>query len=158
MVESGREKYTHSNTQRRGVWGPNGRRLRRPFSSMITISPGSMSRTRSASISSKAQVSEATTQPSRTRPSDSGRKPIGSRTAISSLGVSTAREKAPRTARSASASRSGTPPSRERAIRWRISSVSEVVWKIDPSSSRRARSSLKFTRLPLWPMATDPPA
>jgi hypothetical protein len=50
---------------------------------MITISPGSTSRTNSASIRSKAQVSEATTQPSLTLPSESGRIPIGSRTAMS---------------------------------------------------------------------------
>ena len=30
MVESGREKYTHSKTQRRGDWPPNGRKLRTP--------------------------------------------------------------------------------------------------------------------------------
>ena len=125
---------------------------------MITISPGSMSRTNSASISSKAQVSEATTQASRTRPSDSGRMPIGSRTAISMVGDRSASEKAPRTSRRASASRSGSVRSRERAMRCTITSVSEVVWKIEPSSSRRARSSPKLTRLPLWATASEPPA
>ena len=43
-----------------------------------------------------------------------------------------------------------------RAIRWRMTSVSLVVWKIDPSSSRRSRISPGFTRLPLWTMLTGP--
>jgi len=37
-----------------------------------------------------------------------------------------------------------------RAIRWRITSVSLVVWKIEPSLSRRWRISTAFVRLPLW--------
>jgi hypothetical protein len=61
----------------------NGRKLRAPSRSMTSISPGSMSRMYSASMSSKAQVSDATTQPFfLCRPSDSGRMPSGSRTAI----------------------------------------------------------------------------
>ncbi len=55
---------------------------------MSTISPGSMSRTNSAPMSSNAQVSDDTTQvgapppAAGTFPSTSGRKPMGSRTAM----------------------------------------------------------------------------
>ena len=55
---------------------------------MITISPGSTSRTNSAPSSSKAQVSEETIQvPSLVLPIASGRKPIGSRTATTESSV-----------------------------------------------------------------------
>ncbi len=43
-----------------------------------------------------------------------------------------------------------------RAIRCRITSVSLVVWKIEPSSSSRARSVVALVRLPLWTMPTGP--
>src|SRR5271155_1254 len=46
-----------------------------------TISPGSISRTYSASIKSNAQVSEAATHAPFSRPMESGRKPRGSRIA-----------------------------------------------------------------------------
>ena len=60
-----------------------GKTRRMPSLSKISISPGSMSRTKLASMRSKAQVSEATTQPFLLcLPRDSGRMPIGSRTMI----------------------------------------------------------------------------
>ena len=43
-----------------------------------------------------------------------------------------------------------------RAIRWRMTSVSLVVWKIEPASSSRSRISPGLTRLPLWTMPTGP--
>ena len=39
-----------------------------------------------------------------------------------------------------------------------MTSVSLVVWKIEPAASSRVRSSSAFTRLPLWAMETEPPA
>ena len=57
------------------------------FSSMISISPGSTSRTYSASIRSNAHVSDATHHASSSLPRTSGLKPRGSRTATSALGV-----------------------------------------------------------------------
>src|SRR3569832_543497 len=38
-----------------------------------------------------------------------------------------------------------------------MTSVSDVLWKIEPSASSFSRSSTAFTRLPLWPLATEPP-
>ena len=80
-----------------------------------------MSRTNSASSSSNAQVSDETTQMSLPLaldlPSASGRNPIGSRTATSEFSVRNTSEYAPRTWRSASAARSGSVCSRERAMR-----------------------------------------
>ena len=52
-----------------------------PPASRMTISPGSTSRSGSASMRSKAHVSEATSQASPRRPIVSGRKPCGSRAA-----------------------------------------------------------------------------
>ena len=37
-----------------------------------------------------------------------------------------------------------------------MTSVSLVVWKIEPSVSRRSRISFGFVRLPLWTMPSDP--
>src|SRR5229473_2239933 len=78
-----------------------------PSSSMTSISPGSTSRTYSARTRSSAQVSEATIVASLTLPSTIGRKPCGSRTAISACSVSTTSEYAPRTCVSASTTRPG---------------------------------------------------
>ena len=65
-------------------------------SSITTISPGSISRTKSAPMMSSAQVSDDSTQPSSpSRPSTSGRTPRGSRTPISLVRVmATTRERA----------------------------------------------------------------
>jgi hypothetical protein len=45
---------------------------------------------------------------------------------------------------------------RERAIRWRITSLSEVDWKIAPVATSCSRRVRKLVRLPLWAMATPP--
>jgi hypothetical protein len=66
------------------------------------------------------------------------------------------REYAPCTRRSASSRDSTTSWRGLRAIRWRITSVSLVVWKIDPSASRPSRISTALTRLPLWTTASGP--
>ena len=68
---------------------------RRPALVIVTISPGSTSRTYSASIKSNAHVSDATTHASPKRPSASGRKPRGSRIATSASGVRKSIENAP---------------------------------------------------------------
>ena len=61
--------------------------------SATTISPGRMSRSNRAPMASRAQDSEAnTTPPSRSRPMHSGRKPWGSRTAMSLVGEEITRE------------------------------------------------------------------
>ena len=126
--------------QKRGFIGANGKKLSTPPEVAITISPGSTSRTNSAPMMSRAQVSEASTQPSPTFPSISGRTPSGSRTPMSLERVMATIEKAPSTRRSASLSRSGMVFWIERAIRWMMHSVSEPDWKIEPcwiSSSRK---------------------
>ncbi len=45
---------------------------------------------------------------------------------------------------------------RERAMRWTMTSESEVVWKRAPSSTSRFRSSVPLVRFPLWAMARSP--
>ncbi len=42
------------------------------------------------------------------------------------------------------------------AIRWMMTSVSEVDWKIEPRRSSLSRSSSAFTRLPLCAIASAP--
>ena len=56
-------------------------RVSSPRSVSETISPGWTSRISSAPMMSKAQLSEATTKRSSSRPSESGRIPCGSRKA-----------------------------------------------------------------------------
>ena len=68
---------------------------RSPLRSTTTSSPGSTSRTYSASIRSRAQVSEAMIVAPSSRPMTSGRKPQGSRAATSASGVRNRSEKAP---------------------------------------------------------------
>ncbi len=46
---------------------------------------------------------------------------------------------------------------RDRASRWRITSESEVDWKIAPASMSCWRRYRKLVRLPLWAMAMPPP-
>jgi hypothetical protein len=41
-------------------------------------------------------------------------------------------------------------------MRWRITSVSVVVWKMAPSASRSARIPAASTRFPLWATAMGP--
>ena len=55
----------------------NGRTERHPVASMMTISPGSTSRTKWAPTTSSAGVSEASTQPLSSLPRQSGQKPFG---------------------------------------------------------------------------------
>ena len=98
----------YSKTQSRFGSGANGLTLRTPSAPIMTISPGSTSRTNSASMMSKAQVSEARIQASPSRPSTSGRTPSGSRTPISASCDSATSEYAPSTWRSASVRRSTT--------------------------------------------------
>ena len=63
--------------------GAQGKSEVSPCSLMMSTSPGSISRRYSASIRSRAQVSLATTwAPFSSTPRHSGRKPLGSRTAI----------------------------------------------------------------------------
>ncbi len=90
-TESGRAKYTYSNTHCSRWAGRNGLTDVRPCSSITRISPGSTSRSTLASIRSSAQVSEASTHASSSRPSVSGRKPEGSRTPMTDVGVSSSR-------------------------------------------------------------------
>ena len=74
IVLSGRARYTYSKTQPFGSGFAN-RVERTPSASMASSSPGSMSRTNDAPTMSSAAVSEATTQPRSSRPSDNGRTP-----------------------------------------------------------------------------------
>ena len=67
----------------------------RPSSSTQTTSPGRTSRTTSAPMRSSAHVSDATTQSSPICPSESGRKPSGSRNATSVSSTSAVTEYAP---------------------------------------------------------------
>ena len=52
--------------------------------------------------------------------------------------------------------RSRSVVSFEPAIRWTMTSLSTVDWKIAPRASSLARSSSAFTRLPLWAIASAP--
>ena len=156
---SGRAKYTCSNTQNVGAAISGIRCDVMPPLSITTISPGSTSRMNSASIRSNEQVSLDSTNASLSRPITSGRNPFGSRTPIILASwVKQISEYAPRTRRSAAVSRPSTSASRALAIRWTMTSVSLEVWKIDPLASSSARISCAFTRLPLWQIASWPPA
>ena len=84
--------------------------------------------------------------------------PMGSRTAMSSRSVRKSSEYAPSTCASASAMRSSTPRWLLIAMRWTIASVSVALWKIEPLTSSRSRSSAWFVRLPLWATASEPRA
>ena len=129
--------------------------LRRPLSSMMTISPGSTSRTNSAWMRSSAQVSLLNTYAPSTLPMHSGRKPCGSRTPISSFSVMITSEYAPSTLRMVEI-RLCSPFSVGCASQCRMISLSTVVWKIDPRSSSSSRSAAALVRLPLCAMAICP--
>ena len=107
MRESGRARYTYSNTQPLGSAGAK-REVRRPSASMAMTSPGSTSRTTLAPRMSSAEVSEATTQPRSSRPRTSGRTPWRSRAAYSVCSSMNTSENAPsssaRTVRAVSSS------------------------------------------------------
>ena len=102
---------------------------------MATISPGSMSRTNEAPTMSKAQVSEATTQPPSRRPNDSGRTPCGSRAAYNVWPSVTMKQKAPLTRgrSSRAASRSVLPSVTRSASSAETTAVSEdEPWPFTP--------------------------
>ena len=105
----------------------------------------------SAPTRSSAQVSEATTGSSPSRPSTSGRKPCGSRKANSLPSASPTTVAAP----SSRAIAAATPP-RAAARRRRSAPRSPRSRSVDasglPDLARAAPSAL--TRLPLWPSAT----
>ena len=87
--------YTYSNTHR-PVGQPQWVRMeRQPFSSNTTISPGSTSRTNSPPAAVMAQLSLAMMSFSPSLPMHSGRKPCGSRAAMSLRGLITTSEYAP---------------------------------------------------------------
>src|SRR5881397_1291434 len=106
----------------------------------------------------QGHVSEATTHASSSRPSVSGRNPYGSRIAYSASGVSTSREYAPLTCASAWRSCSSSGPAGARASRCRMTSVSDVDWKIAPSRSMSLRRASAFVRLPLCAIEIGPRA
>ena len=141
----------------RSAPGRNGLSERIPSASTTIISPGSTSRRNSAPIRSKAQVSEATT--------------VRAVRAAEHERPEAPRDRAPRRARRASGRPARRPPhleerstrSRPRAARggcarsrWRMTSVSEVDWKIEPAASSSWRSTPALTRLPLWATAIGP--
>ena len=82
-----------------------------------------MSRTKEAPTMSSAAVSEATTQPRSSRPSDSGRTPCGSRHAYSVFSSMNVRQNAPRTVGSSS---SAACSSEESAAPWASSAPENV--------------------------------
>lgn len=88
-----------------------------PFFVITTNSPGSISLIGVASITSKAQVSEARTNESSSIPSHSGRKPYGSRAPMRVSLPMRMREYAPRTSFRASIILSSSDGCWERAIR-----------------------------------------
>ena len=99
---------------------------------------------------SKAQVSEASTGASPSRPRTSGRIPRGSRRATSLSGVKPMSDQAPCSRPAASAKASSKLGAWLAAMSWSTASVSAEEWNRAPSarSSRRRRPAL--VRLPLW--------
>jgi hypothetical protein len=121
----------------------------KPSRESFTISPGSTSLSNFAPIKSKAQVSEAATgDPSRI-PSERGRMPLGSRAAKIPSVDRIRSEYAPWTSISASAMASVRVGALDRATRWRMISVSDVVVKRAPDRSSSPRICLASTRFPL---------
>ena len=82
----------YSKMQKRLAAGLNGLMLSTPLSVMMTISPGSMSRTTRAPMMSNATVSDARIIAPSSCPSTSGRTPKGSRTPMSASLVSATSE------------------------------------------------------------------
>ena len=123
-----------------------------------TISPGSRLRSNSAPTLSSAQVSEANTIASPRLPIQSGRKPHGSRAAMSLRGLITISENAPFKCGTALSTAASMLPqlSLSFAIVYAIISVSVVVWKIAPVTLSSSISAPLFTRLPLCAIAILP--
>jgi hypothetical protein len=140
-----------------GLAGRKGKWLSTPLSSEITtISPGSTSRRKSAPTMSRAQVSEARTQPVPEAAEDEG---------ADAQGVAAAHELGPRHGDDGEgaldlAERVLHPVHQrrpmERAMRWMMHSVSEEDWKIEPRSISSRRRAAALVRLPLWAMARRP--
>ncbi len=106
---------------------------------------------------SSAQLSEAKTiPPCGSIPITSGRYPHGSRDAYSVSPTVISTQNAPCSCERASSICASTPCRCERAIRWTITSLSMVLWKMAPSFTRRARSSCALVRLPLCTSARSP--
>ena len=101
-------------------------------------------------------VSPRVAPPLGMRPMDSGRKPRGSRTANTRSRVIITKENAPSIRRSASAIASGSVCSLDCAIRCTMTSVSEVVWKMEPCAPVVRGCHCALTRLPLWASAIMP--
>ena len=119
-----------------------------------TTSPGSMSRINVAPMASSAQDSdEKMTHPS-SLPMQSGRKPLGSRTAMSFFPLIKTRLYAPTMYCMAlrTASSSVFVRRRSRTIIWEMISASPVVWKMAPCISASFRSCALFASLPLCAM------
>ena len=95
ITESGRAKYTYSKRQVCfTLLSPNSKD-KTPSSVIITISPGFTSRTNSASIASKEEVSLAKTQPFFSFPKTNGRMPRVSRAPIKASSLATTKAKEP---------------------------------------------------------------
>nr|CAB3474944.1 unnamed protein product [Digitaria exilis] len=91
---------------------------------------------------SSAQVSDAnTTAPLGRRPITRGRKPNGSRTAKTLSAVRNSSEYAPLRRSQASQMRESSGRDSEVAMRWRITSVSDEVLKMEPWASSLLRSA-----------------
>ena len=127
-----------------------------PSSSITTISPGSISRTSSAPIASKAQLSEVRIYPSSIFPSESGLIPWGSLAPISLFCDIITSAKEPLTADMASITALVRPFFALLAIRHAITSESIEVWNICPASSKSSLITSSFTKFPLWAIAIDP--
>ncbi|MNC27969.1 hypothetical protein D3C75_761590 [compost metagenome] len=106
-------------------------------------------------MTSSAQDSEAKTYASPRRPITSGRSPCGSEATISLSLVISRKAKPPTSWRSASLAAS-TKSFDERAIKCASTSVSLVVWKMEPLISSCLRISGSLTMLPLVAIARSP--
>ena len=129
---------------------------RTPVASMTTISPGSSSRTKWAPTTSSAGDSEASTHPDSSRPRQSGRKPLGSRTPMMWPSSIATIEKAPSRrgstlAMARSSARSSLRSSLEAgSSRWIISATRSLSLVTMPGSiPASSASSSVLTRLPL---------
>ena len=104
-----------------------------------------------------AHVSLATANPPcGRRPSESGRKPHGSRTAITWFCASSTSENAPFHAGSVRSRRSSHVRPPAAASISAITSVSLVAVRPKPRVSSSSRSAVALTMLPLWATASGP--
>ncbi len=103
---------------------------------------------------SSAQLSDASTQASSSRPTTSGRMPSGSRKPTSSRSPRTTAAKAPSIRPIVSATASASDSAGFSAISAAITSVSDVDCSRNPRPVSWSRSSVVLVRLPLCPSAT----